>query len=191
MYNAGVAVMAVRKGFKIPQTQVLWVRIPSPVPIRDKMEYPHNIEKVYGPYTRKSDGREVVRLKLTNGKFKMKSYARYLKEIELGRELDRNEETVDHKNRNHTDNEAENLQILTRVENAAKSALRREDVKDNCVYCGTEFTLTKSQVRNSSRRQAGPFCSRKCTGLYGKSIQMGGGTLPLKDITVTYKRNDD
>ena len=155
------------------------------------MQYPHNIEKVYGPYKRKSDGREVVRLKLSDGKFKMKSYARYLKEIELGRELDRNEETVDHKNRVNTDNDSENLQILTRAENAAKSALRRLPVNDNCVYCGNEFTLSKSQVRNSSRKKAGPFCSRKCSGSYGKSIQLGGNELPPNDIKVTYKRNDD
>lgn len=155
------------------------------------MEYPHNIEKVYGPYTRKSDGREVVRLKLTNGTFKMKSYARYLKEIELGRELDRNEETVDHKNRIHTDNEAENLQILTRSENSSKSALRRNEVKDNCVYCGTEFTLSVHQVRNRCRKKSGPFCSRNCSGSYGKSVQLGGTVLPPNNITVTYKRNDD
>jgi len=156
------------------------------------MEYPHNIEKVYGPYTRKSDGREVVRLKLTNGKFKMKSYARYLKEIELGRELDRNEETVDHKNRVHTDNDSDNLQILTRSENASKSVLRREEVVDNCVYCGLQFKLSVYQVRERSRGKAGPFCSRQCVGKYGRSVQDGSGDkLPPNNITVTYKRNDD
>lgn len=156
------------------------------------MEYPNNIEKVYGPYTRKSDKREVVRIKLTDGSFKMKSYARYLKEIELGRELDKDTETVDHKNRNHLDNNENNLQILSRSENSKKSALRRATVVDNCVWCGVEFTLSDNQVKSVHRKKSGPFCSRKCSGKYGAELQNNRTKkLDSNNIEVTYYRNDD
>lgn len=153
--------------------------------------YPYNIEKVYGPYIRK-DGREIVRLRLADGSLKTKTYARYLKEIELGRELEPNEETVDHKNRNHLDNEESNLQILTRSENASKSVKRRKEVKDYCVFCGEEFVLSVHQIRNRCRGKSGPFCSRQCVGKYGRLVQHGYiEKLPPNEINVTYTRNDD
>lgn len=156
------------------------------------MDYPHNITKVYGPYTRKNDGREVVRLRLDDGSFKMKSYARYLKEIELGRELHRDEETVDHVNRIHTDNDMDNTQLLSRSDNAKKSAVRRNDVIDSCVWCNTQFTLSVHQVRNRCRGKSGPFCSRSCVGKYTQALKSGEvQPFEANSIEVTYFRNDD
>lgn len=152
-------------------------------------QYPHNIKKVYGPYTRQ-DGREVVVIHLEDGKTKTKSLARYQKEIELGRELDPHTETVDHKNRVHTDNTNDNLQLLSRSDNAKKSALRLTEVKMDCVWCGVNFTLSNHQIKN--QRTAGPFCSKSCSGKYGASLQ--NGVCDKKDIPNIerkYYRNDD
>jgi len=155
------------------------------------MSYLDHIKKVYGPYTRK-DNRQHVVIILDDGSKKTVSYPKYLKELELGRELDVNLETIDHVNRNFTDGSEDNIQILTRSENSAKSAKRRADVHDNCVWCGTRFKLSTSQLRNKSRDKAGPFCSRSCVGLYGKSLQNNcGERLDRRDIKVTYYRNDD
>ncbi|UYL04356.1 hypothetical protein EPNKCIFM_00049 [Klebsiella phage KP13-16] len=154
------------------------------------MSYLDNIIKVYGPYTRK-DKRQVVVITLNDGSKLTKSYPKYLKELELGRELDVNLETIDHVNRDFTDSSEDNIQILSRAENAAKSALRRSDVYDNCVWCGKHFKLSNSQIKNRCRGKAGPFCSRSCSGKYGKEVQRGGELLPPIDITVNYYRLDD
>lgn len=155
------------------------------------MSYLDNIVKVYGPYTRK-DKRQVVVITLNDGSKLTKSYLKYLKELELGRELDVNLETIDHINRDFMDNGKDNIQILTRSENSKKSVKRRADVYDNCVWCGTHFKLSTSQLRNRSRDKAGPFCSRSCVGLYGKSLQNNcGERLDRRDIKVTYYSNDD
>lgn len=154
-------------------------------------DYPHNITKVYGPYTRK-DGREVVVLALENGSKTTKAYARYLMEVKLGRELDPHKETVDHKNRNHLDNDPDNLSIMSRSENSAKSALRLNDIFMDCKMCGINFQLSHSQVRNTTQNKAGPFCSRSCAGKYGASVQHGiMDKIKPESIKRTYYRNDD
>ena len=74
--------------------------------------------KVYGPYTRK-DGRQHVILVHEDLSRQTMSYPKYLMEQQLGRPLLASK-TVDHINNDFTDNRIENLQILTRAENAAK-----------------------------------------------------------------------
>ena len=41
-----------------------------------------------------------------------------------------------------------------------------------CCWCGKEFEFTAKKQRNhKGNRTYGPFCSRKCSGEYGASIQ--------------------
>jgi len=75
--------------------------------------------KIYGPYLRK-DGRKHIVIVHDDGLKQTQSYPRYLMEQHLGRRLLDNE-TVDHINEDFTDDRLENLQLLTRGENAAKS----------------------------------------------------------------------
>ena len=46
-----------------------------------------------------------------------------------------------------------------------------------CPLCKKEFTLEgrklKDAKQNIKKGKAGPFCSKRCSGLYGKRIQMG------------------
>lgn len=130
-------------------------------------------------------------ISLNDGSKKTKSYARYLKEVEIGRELDPDLETVDHIDRNHHNDKQDNTQLLTRSENASKSALRlNTDVYDNCKMCGLYFQLTKYQIKN--RGKAGPFCSRKCSGKYGALYQNGKiDKIDPHTHERTYYRNDD
>lgn len=151
--------------------------------------YLDNIRKVLGPYKRK-DGREHVIVYLHDGTKMTRSYPKYLMEIHLGRELDPDLETIDHIDRNFCNNELSNLQILTRKRNAEKSALRAKDVYCDCLQCGINFKLSKTQRKNRSDGKAGPFCSKSCVGKYGKSVQISGVVLE-KNISVEYFRNDD
>jgi endogenous inhibitor of DNA gyrase (YacG/DUF329 family) len=46
-----------------------------------------------------------------------------------------------------------------------------------CPICQKEFILEgrklKDAKQNQKRGKAGPFCSKKCAGVYGKMKQMG------------------
>ena len=124
--------------------------------------------KVYGPYTRK-DGRQQVVLVHENSRKQTMSYPKYLMEQHLKRAL-LGSETVDHINNDFTDNRIENLQILTRAENAAKEMRRPERAKKfyefTCPMCGTFAVKPLNFVKaNKSKGRAGPFCSRKCAGI--------------------------
>ena len=47
-----------------------------------------------------------------------------------------------------------------------------------CPTCKKEFELEgrklKDATQNQKRGKAGPFCSKRCAGLYGKMIQTRG-----------------
>ena len=105
-----------------------------------------------------------------------KQYARVLLELKLGRILT-DSETVDHIDMDFTNDSVENLQVLTRELNASKSAIKRKEQTVECVWCGTEFNLTKDQVNKRAKGLAGPFCSKTCTGHYGQQVQTSGVVL--------------
>ena len=75
--------------------------------------------KMYGPYTRKDGRQHIVLYDFEKNIRKTVSYPKYLLEQKLGRELLPNE-TCDHIDGDHTNNDLDNLQILTREENALK-----------------------------------------------------------------------
>lgn len=81
------------------------------------------MEKLSGPYLNKRTGRLFVIGKNHKGFLTTMSWARYLMQEYIGRELTQ-EETVDHINRDKTDDRLENLQILTRSEHAKKDNWR-------------------------------------------------------------------
>lgn len=123
-------------------------------------------KKVYGPYLRK-DGRLV--LVLYDGvKRVTKQASRIIMEVYLGRVLDPTE-TVDHIDRNPLNNKIENLQVLSRSSHASLDAIRVKVEKVKCLYCDSIFEPTRAQ--RNTKNNAGPFCSRKCSGLYGSDVQ--------------------
>lgn len=103
-----------------------------------------NLRKL-GPYTRK-DKRKIILIKI-NEKMKTMSYPKYLMEEHLGRCLTK-DETVDHINADFTDDRIENLQILSRAENAAKSH------KDGTAHSGP-LNLSEAQRKARADRVKG------------------------------------
>lgn len=142
--------------------------------------------KVYGPYTRK-DGRKHVILIDSSGKRRTVSYPRYLMEQKLGRKLT-NDETVDHKDGDITNDSPDNLRIKSRVENAKLGAKRLKTQSFNCPTCGKDVVKSGKQlgwvIQRAREGKAGPFCNRSCAGKYGKMIQ-DGKILP-KDSSLTH-----
>jgi hypothetical protein len=130
--------------------------------------------KVYGPYLRK-DGRMHVCLKSKEGTRKTVSYPKYLMEMHLERYLGLNE-TVDHIDRDFTNNSIGNLQILAREDHSRLDAKRSKDIQLNCEHCGNKFILSggeaiRDSVQNRKRGKRGPFCSRSCAGKASHNIE--------------------
>lgn len=131
--------------------------------------------KFYGPYLNKKDNRLRCILVHKNGYKQTISYPKYLIEVHLDRYLEANE-TVDHIDGNPLNNSIDNLRILDRKLHCTQDAHRNEDIKVKCTYCGKEFTIKGSKLYNRNRKdrhQAGYFCSKTCSGKYGKAVQLG------------------
>lgn len=128
--------------------------------------------KVHGPYKRK-DGRQIVIVVEDNGTARTVSYPKWLLELQLGRRLDPNMETVDHIDSNIDNNALDNLQIVPREEHSANDTRRVKPVKFKCAWCQQEFERSPRLVRDKARKnKAGPFCSRKCAGQYSRKLQL-------------------
>ena len=129
------------------------------------------IKKVHGPYLRRQDNRNIVIVMYTDGSRKTYSYARFLMEQKLGRELAYSEE-VDHINGDRKDDKIENLQVLSKGSNI-KKMYEDCEYKKSYVYhfiCPVCLTQATSQYRNVKgnwkKGKSGPFCSKNCSGHY-------------------------
>lgn len=128
--------------------------------------------KVFGPYKRQ-DGRQIVIVVENNGKRRTVSYPKWLLEMQLGRPLDPNLETVDHIDSDFDNNNLDNLRIMPRSEHSAEDTRRVKPVKFNCAWCNNEFERSPRLIRDKAKNnKAGPFCSRKCAGSYSRMLQL-------------------
>jgi hypothetical protein len=128
--------------------------------------------KVHGPYKRR-DGRQIVIIIENNGKRRTVSYPKWLMEIQLGRQLDPNLETVDHIDSDFNNNELSNLRIMPRNEHSTEDTRRVKPVKFICAWCDKEFERSPRLIRDKARKnKAGPFCSRNCAGKYSRQLQL-------------------
>jgi len=140
---------------------------------------------VYGPYVRKQDGRRVMTLRFADGRMVHKQYAKFKLEVKLGRILGK-DETVDHIDRNPTNDKFGNLQLLSKKEHSSLDAKRVKRKHVVCQWCNSIFKATVKQILKSSQTKAGPFCSKRCIGSYGAMVQNGGPILSRKKIKRHY-----
>lgn len=128
--------------------------------------------KVHGPYKRQ-DGRQIVIVVDDDGTRRTISYPKWILELQLGRRLDPDLETVDHIDSNFENNSLENLRIMPRKEHSTEDTRRVKNVKFNCAWCKKEFERSPRLVRDKARKnKAGPFCSRACAGKYSRKLQL-------------------
>lgn len=138
------------------------------------MKVYNDVKKEYGPYLGK-DGRLRVFLLYNDGSKKTISYPKYIMEKHLNRYLEE-DETIDHIDGNPLNNDIDNLRVLPRKEHCKNDAVRNENITVNCSYCGKEFTILGNTLHYRNRKdryQSGYFCSRQCSGKYGREIQFG------------------
>ena len=113
------------------------------------------------------------------------SYARYIMSVKEGRILEK-WETVDHKDEDHSNDNIDNLQILTQLENNRKhvKALGLEEKMSKliCPNCHKDFEIATSQEKSKRKNSKNIFCSRRCSGIFYPSelrkIYYGNGNLP-------------
>ena len=95
------------------------------------------------------------------------SYARYLMSVELGKVLSKDFE-VDHIDRDCSNDEIANLQVITLEEHKLKTKIEvsgREYKKIICDFCEKEFQREVRQLgKNKGYSRA--FCSRQCSGKF-------------------------
>lgn len=120
--------------------------------------------KLYGPYKRK-DGRWQLTIKKDDGTITSISYPKYLYEQYYNIKL-KDDETIDHIDNNPDNNKIENLQILSRKDNALKSVKYAEKIELICKCCGKVFYKRKALeiYDRVIREKDGPFCSKTCVG---------------------------
>lgn len=145
------------------------------------MHLPYFLSHIHvtGPYLNKKQGRKFVTYNDTvTGTKTQKTYAKYLLENHLQRELSK-EETVDHIDRNKLNDCIENFRIVDSSTHTSEDNKRSNTIEYACPMCSTRFHRTPRYSRaKSASNSAGPFCSRRCSGAYGKQVQLTGDTLP-------------
>lgn len=123
------------------------------------------------------DGRTRVYLKDSK---RVISYPRFLMEQKLGRVL-RSNEQVHHIDGDPLNNDLDNLEVkLLGAHQREHNPSKYEDRVIVCAYCGKSFTWTAKQQRTHNanvHRKDRPrsdkvFCSKHCSGAYGKSMQI-------------------
>lgn len=135
--------------------------------MRIELNRPYSDDWRLGYLRTSPDGRKRVDLFNTNSDRTTVSYSRYLMACKEGRYLSDNEE-VDHKDTDCTNDDIDNLQILSIEEHRLKTSNEntgRSFITLSCSYCGTVFDK-ELRIIKSKPNQLNHFCSRSCNGKF-------------------------
>lgn len=143
----------------------------------DILKLYRGFSKVRGPYTWKDSGRKYYQL-VSGNRTTTQLVSRITVEVSIGRRLMK-DEVVHHRDEDVTNDCLDNLEILSRESHARGHSIKLAELSSKCVWCSAPMVLSKNQMRPiEQRRKSGPFCSRKCSGEYGASLQGGGSEIP-------------
>lgn len=149
---------------------------------------PYSGCKIYGPYLR-PDGRKHIVAIFPDKSRKTVSYPKYLMELSLQRYLDI-DETVDHIDRDKTNDSISNLRVISKSKHSSVDAKRLLPQNLTCPVCENEFTLEGQQLHdayaNRDRGKTGPYCSKSCAS---KCYSLGINFNTLPEIREYYFLN--
>jgi len=114
-------------------------------------------ERLYGPYTRKDKRKFYTLYDGINRRAIL--VARLLLELKLGRRLI-HPETVDHRDEDKTNDDPDNLRILSNSDNSRSA--HTKIIYGICKFCKVEFLLSHEQRSTRGRAKSGPYCSSDC-----------------------------
>ena len=157
------------------------------------LEYPFSSLWKSGYIVVNSEGRRNVILFNSQTNRSTVSYARYLMSVKLGRFLTDQEE-VDHIDNNKTNDDPNNLQILTPEQNREKQRLHyinsvQQKFELVCPNCGCNFSLTEREMNGrfiQIRKNASLgliYCSSSCSSIFNKLLNPTSSTIgtPITD----------
>lgn len=131
------------------------------------------------------DGRTRAYNKTTHA---VTSYPRLLMEDILGRSLLKTED-VHHKDENPLNNDPDNLEVIDHKKHTKEHGLNKTHKYKNkemiCSICNKLFIWTERQQSayySHNKTGKGPFCSKRCSGLFGTQIQHKHRQKLLDDI---------
>lgn len=109
-----------------------------------ELQYPYNQDYIKGYLIFKNNGRNIVSLIDKNNIQTTTSYSRYLMSVHLKRYLNDDEE-VDHKDNDGSNDIIENLQILTKIENNKKrlisNKISKKYIECICPNCDIIYSV--------------------------------------------------
>ncbi len=130
--------------------------------------------RIYGPYVRK-DGRQIILKYFDDGRRTTQSYPRYIWEQHYKCELQISYD-VHHIDGDPFNNDIDNLSLVLHSLHAEEHAQYPKNAFVMCIWCKLTFTMTRKQLstrrRDCTKGKQGPFCSRRCSGKYGKQRQI-------------------
>ena len=130
----------------------------------------YGCKNVYGPYIGK-DGRKRCVLYFNKGNTISKSYPRLVVESQIGEKLPDDVE-IDHQDKNSSNDEVDNYQLLTKEEHRENSKVESFVATSKkqlilCPMCNTPFFATQTRLKNTNH----PCCSRSCSSRYNGANQ--------------------
>ncbi len=132
-----------------------------------ELEYPYNKDWKFGYLVTNPEGRKTVILYNSHTDRSSTQYARYLLAVRIERYLTSDEE-ADHRDDDFTNDDINNLQILSKEGNQNKKYNRMTATRDvPCANCGNVFTYALSEIKDRQRRGVEDICcSRSCATKY-------------------------
>lgn len=130
------------------------------------LDKPYMEDWTDGYLVKNPEGRTNVVLYNRNNKMRSTtSLARYKLSVKLGRYLD-SEEHVDHIDEDKTNDDIDNLQILSPADNNRKHIkLNNKEAKFlilNCPKCNEPFLISLRNYKSRQKNNKNIFCSRSC-----------------------------
>lgn len=143
-----------------------------------QLQLPYASDWIHGYINVNSDGRRTVTLYNCSTDRSSTQYARYLMAVHLNRYLTA-EEHVDHIDNDKTNDNLDNLQILSLKENNQKT-FKQPDVNLVCPACKKPFTRTLTQLRGKKHliESNSICCSRSCGGKFSHITKHNNGVNP-------------
>lgn len=124
--------------------------------------------RVTGPY--ESQGRRYVTVE-HGGRKRNMTYARWLMQEQLGRQLTEDEH-VHHIDGDALNDTVSNYRVIARSDHGREHSGATEMVTFTCPMCGITTTKEARFVRHNRRQgKLGPFCGRVCAGRFNASAR--------------------
>ena len=135
-----------------------------------ELEYPWEGCKGYIVFHKKEQRNMLIVIR-GDGTRTTTPYARYLMSVKVGRLLTKDEQ-VDHIDEDKTNDDIDNLQILSNYDNVQKhfdiKNKRSVMIELTCPVCNTTFKRSPQRVNFKLKQGKKPTCSRTCGYVWGK-----------------------